>query len=185
MEGNHNPKGCHRVLPAVDHGDGNAPRVRIDHTGQLGESGVRGLGEQRPHGFRRHLSLRIHELRQIFPLHRLALVRHQGEAGGRDVDRHPASDLGPVCHGSAAGKPFHEQGLPAVQHRQVHVLVEDLLDVLHEWHGSLPQSQGGRVPVYQFPQPQPQPDRPAAAGFQQPVRRELPDQPVGSGERQA
>ena len=34
------------------------------------------------------------------------------------------------------------KGLPPVQHRQVHVLVEDLLDVLHERHGRLPQGQG-------------------------------------------
>ncbi len=49
----------------------------------------------------------------------------------------PSGDLRPVRHRSAAGKPLHEERLPAVQHGQVHVLVEHLLDVLHERHGRL------------------------------------------------
>ncbi len=100
------------------------------------------------------------------------------------MHRQPAGDLGTVRHGAPPGKPLHEERLPTVQNRQVHVLVEDVLDVLHERHRSLPESQRGRIAVDELPQAQPQPHGSSGAGFKEPVLGQLPDQPVRRGERQ-
>ena len=100
------------------------------------------------------------------------------------MDRHPSGDPGPVRHGAAAGEPLDEERLPALQHGQVHVLVQHLLDVLHKGHGRLAEGKGGGIPVDQLPQAQAQPDGPAAAHFQEPMPGKLPDQPVGGAQRQ-
>jgi hypothetical protein len=97
---------------------------------------------------------------------------------------HAAHHLCPVGHGAAPGQTFHKKGLPAVQHREIRVLIEDLLDVFHKRHCRLPKLKGGGIAVDQLPQANSQLHGPARPDIQEPVSGELPDQPMGSGERQ-
>ena len=96
MQRNHNAQRSNRGLPAAQHRNGDAPGIRINHAGQLCKALVGGLSQQRPHGFRLHLSRRIRELFQVVMLDGPVLICHQGESCRGNMNGHPAGNLGPV-----------------------------------------------------------------------------------------
>ena len=184
LERNHDAERGDRALAAVEDGHGNAPGVRIHHPLQLGETLVGCFGQQRADIVAGEPPVGIGELGKVAGLERLLPVRHQRQSGGGDVDGHPACHLRPVGHRAPPREPLNEQRIPPVQHRQVHVLVEDVLDVLHERHGRLPQRQGRGGTVYQLPEPESRADHAAGVSLEQPVAGELAHQPVRGGQRQ-
>ena len=97
---------------------------------------------------------------------------------------HPAGHLRPVGDGAAAGQPLHKEHFPPVQHGEVHVLVQHLLDVLHERQGGLAELKRRGITVGELPEPQAQADGTAGADVEEAVPGQLPDEPVRGGQRE-
>src|SRR5690606_39980104 len=103
----------------------------------------------------------------------------------RRVGGPAAPDAGQDVDGVAGGDPLDVDDVQPVQDGEVDVLVRRLVQVLQERHGGLAQREAPGRERGDLEEPQADPVQAAVVAFQRSPVRQLPDQPVGGGQRQA
>jgi hypothetical protein len=94
------------------------------------------------------------------------------------------ADPGSHGDGVPAGDPLDVDAVGALPHRQLHVLVCRLVQVLHEWQGDVTQTGAARAQRRQLDHPQPDPVLAVRAALQPAPPDQFTDEPVGRRQRQ-